>query len=374
MDALQANDAGSLELPASGDELRTAVVDLLGSVNMSSREWISGQYDRYVQGNTAMARPDAVGVIRVDEATGRGVAIATRSNDRYTKLDPYAGAQQSIAAAYRAVAIAGATPLAVTDGLNFGSPEDPDAMWQLVEAIRGLADACQTLGVPVTGGNVSLYNGTGEPGRIDSSINPTAIVGMLGVLDTVDRATASGWREGGQLLYLLGETRAELNGSQFAATKGHLGGMPPAVDLEKERVLAEVMVSASRDGLIDAARDVSEGGLAAALAYGALRYGVGARVVLDEVIERDGVTAAEALLSESQGRVLVALPRGEEARLVAMLEARGVPTIRLGVTEEAPHGSDSDGAGAVISVQDQFTLPLAELRIAWEGPLLQHFA
>ncbi|WP_062210779.1 phosphoribosylformylglycinamidine synthase subunit PurL [Demequina oxidasica] len=373
MDGLQADDAASLQLPATGDELRATVLELIGSVNMSSREWIYGQYDRYVQGNTAQARPDTVGVVRVDEETGRGVAIATRSNDRYTKLDPYAGAQQSIAAAYRAVAIAGAVPLAVTDGLNFGSPEDPDAMWQFVEAIRGLADACQTLGVPVTGGNVSLYNGTGEPGKIDSSINPTAIVGILGVLDTVERVTPSGWREGGQLLYLLGETRAELNGSQFASLSGHLGGMPPVVDLEKERVLAEVMVSASRDGLIDAARDVSEGGLAAALSYGALRYGVGARVVLDEIVERDGVTPAQALLSESQGRVLVALPRNEEARFVAMLEARGVPAIRLGVTEEAPHGNDSDGGGAVLDVQDQFVLPLAELNIAWEGPLLHHF-
>jgi len=363
MDGLQA-DAYSAELPGDGAALRADVLALMSSPNLADRSWITSQYDRYVQGNTALARPDTVGVIRVDESTGRGVAIATRSNDRYTKLDPYEGARQSVVAAYRAVAIAGAVPTAITDGLNFGSPEDPDAMWQFVEAIRGLADVCQELGVPVTGGNVSLYNGTGEPGRIDSSINPTAIVGMLGILDTVDRATPSGWRKGGQLLYLLGTTGADLDGSRYAELSGHLGGTPPAVDIEAEKVLAEVMVSASRDGLIDAAREVGDGGLAAALSLGALRYGVGARVVLDEVCERDGVTAAQALFSESQGRALLALPRDEETRLVSMLEARGVPAIRLGVTEEAP----------VIDVQDQFSLPLDELRTSWEAPLRERFA
>jgi phosphoribosylformylglycinamidine synthase II len=364
MDALQADRAKSLGLPVDGDDLRLAFLELMASPNLSSRAWITSQYDRYVQGNTAMARPDSVGVVRVDESTGRGVAIATRSNDRFTKLDPYNGAIQSLASAYRNVAIAGAVPLAVTDGLNFGSPEDPDAMWQFAEAIRGLADGCQELGVPVTGGNVSLYNGTGEPGRIDSSINPTAIVGVLGVFDDVTRATPSGWREDGQILYMLGTTKPELDGSQYAAIAGHLGGLPPAVDLAAERVLAEVMVSASRDGLIDAARDVSEGGLAAAVAYGALRYGVGARLVLDEVCERDVITPAQALFSESQGRVLVSVPRSEEVRFVAMLEARGVPALRVGVT-------DSQGE---IDVQGEFSVGLEELAAAWDNTLPRRFA
>lgn len=366
MDALQADSASAaLSLPVSGSDLRARVLELVSSPNLADRSWITDQYDRYVQGNTALARPDTVGVIRVDETTGRGVAVATRSNDRYTKLDPYNGARQAVAAAYRAVAVAGAVPTAVTDGLNFGSPENPDSMWQLVEAIRGLADACAELGVPVTGGNVSLYNGSGEAGNQNAAINPTAIVGMLGTFDTVERVTPSGWRKGGQLLYLLGRTGNDLDGSRFAELSGHLGGLPPAVDLEFEKVLAEVMVSASRDGLIDAAREVGDGGLAAAVAHGALRYGVGARVVLDEIIERDGVTAAQALFSESQGRVLMALPRDEEARLVAMLEARGVPAIRLGVTE--------DGDEPVLEVQDQFVLPLVELRDAWAKPIPEQF-
>jgi len=351
-------------LPADGDALSDITLDLLASPALASKSWVTNQYDRYVQGNTAQARPDTVGVIRVDEGTGRGVAIATRSNDRYTKLDPYQGARQSVAAAYRAVAIAGAAPAAVTDGLNFGSPEDPDSMWQFAEAVRGVADACLELGVPVTGGNVSLYNGTGVPGRVDSSINPTAIIGMLGIFDDVRRATPSGWREAGLALYLLGTTGDDFGGSVYAARLWDLTGLPPAVDMAAEKVLAEVMVSASRDGLADAAREVTEGGLAAAVVIGALRYGVGARIVLDEVVARDGVTPAQAWLSESQGRVLVAVPRTEEPRWADMLTARGVTFARIGVTTEAP----------VLEVQGQFELSLDVLRAEWEQTLPAHFA
>jgi len=363
MDALQADSTG-VALPEAGEALGEATRALLASPALASRAWITSQYDRYVQGNTAMARPDAVGVVRVDPDSGRGVAIATRANDRFTKLDPYAGARQAVAAAYRAVAVAGAEPRAVTDGLNFGSPEDPDAMWQFAEAVRGLADACLEFGVPVTGGNVSLYNGTGEPGRLDSSINPTPIVGILGVFDDVRRATPSGWREGGQQLFLLGTTRAELDGSVWAGLSGHLGGLPPVVDVEAEKLLAATMVSASRDGLVDAAREVSEGGLAAAVVLGALRYGVGARIVVDEVAARDGVSVPQLWLSESQGRALVAVPRTEEPRLVAMLEARGVPFARIGVTLDEP----------VLEVQGQFTLDLDQVRAEWEATLPERFA
>jgi len=369
MDGLQKDTTKTLALPVREEDLRLAFVHTLTSPSLASRAWIYSQYDRYVQGNTAMARPDAVGVVRVDGDTGRGVAIATRSNDRFTKLDPYAGAIESLAHAYRAVAATGATPLAITDGLNFGSPEDPDAMWQFAEAIRGLADGCKELGVPVTGGNVSLYNGTGEPGRIDSSINPTAIVGVLGVFDDVTRALPAGWREDGQLLYLLGTTRAELDGSVYAYVSGHLGGLPPVADLAAERVLAEVLVSASRDGLADGARALGEGGLAAALALGALRYGVGARVVLDELEQRDGLSTAQALFSESQARALVVVPRSEEARFTAMVEARGVPAVRVGVTD----ATLVNGAGE-LDIQGAFSVGLEELREGWEATLPRHFA
>jgi phosphoribosylformylglycinamidine synthase len=163
--------------PEGGPALRATVLALLASPNLASKAWVTDQYDRFVQGNTALAQPDDAGVVRVDESTGLGVALATDANGRYAKLDPYIGAQLALAEAYRNVAASGAKPLAVTDCLNFGSPEDPASMWQLVQAIEGLADACAVLGTPVTGGNVSLYNGTGEPGKIDSAIHPTPVVG-----------------------------------------------------------------------------------------------------------------------------------------------------------------------------------------------------
>ncbi|KQY46977.1 phosphoribosylformylglycinamidine synthase subunit PurL [Cellulomonas sp. Root137] len=380
-DGLNADTTAALARPATNAEIRATALQLLGSPNLASKAWVTNQYDRFVQGNTALAQPDDSGVIRVDESTGLGVALATDANGRYAKLDPYTGAQLALAEAYRNVATTGARPLAVTDCLNFGSPEHPDSMWQLVEAIRGLADACQVLEVPVTGGNVSLYNGTGEPGLIDSAIHPTPVVGVLGVLDDVADATPSGWTAPGQAVYLLGTTRAELDGSAWAdVVHGHLGGLPPAVDLDAERRLAAVLTHASRDDLVDAAHDLSEGGLIQALIESSLRFGVGVQVSLDPICERDGVTPFEALFSESTARVLVAVPRSEEVRLVDLCTARGVPTLRLGETAEScspgagtPVDESDHVHGPAVEVQGLFTLPLAEAREAHEATLPHWF-
>ena len=166
---------------------------MVASPGLCSRAWVTDQYDRYVQGNTVLAQPEDAGVVRIDEATGRGVALATDGNGRYTRLDPYAGAQLALAEAYRNVAATGAEPIAVTNCLNFGSPEDPGVMWQFAEAVRGLADGCRQLGTPVTGGNVSFYNQTGA-----TPILPTPVVGVLGVLDDVRRRTPMGFRRAGR--------------------------------------------------------------------------------------------------------------------------------------------------------------------------------
>ena len=204
------------------------------SPNLCDKSWITDQYDRYVQGNTVLAQPEDSGMVRVDEETNLGVAVSTDCNGRFAKLDPYAGAQLALAESYRNVATTGARPLAVSDCLNFGSPEDPDVMWQFAEATRGLADGCQALGVPVTGGNVSLYNQTGE-----TAILPTPVVAVLGVIDDVTRRTPSGFVAEGQQIYLLGATREELSGSEWAhVVHGHLGGLPPRVDLAAEKELA----------------------------------------------------------------------------------------------------------------------------------------
>ncbi|MFC7879149.1 phosphoribosylformylglycinamidine synthase subunit PurL [Isoptericola sp. NPDC057391] len=369
-DGLQADTtvAAGLARPASADELRATALRLLASPNLASKAWVTNQYDRFVQGNTALAQPDDGGVVRVDETTGRGVALATDANGRYGKLDPRTGAQLALAEAYRNVATAGATPLAVTDCLNFGSPEHPDSMWQLVEAIEGLADACQELGVPVTGGNVSLYNGTGEPGQIDSSIHPTPVVGVLGVIDDVRTAVPSGWRTEGLSVLLLGRTADELDGSAWADVEhGHLGGLPPRVDLAAERALASALVEAREQGLVAAAHDLSEGGLAQALLEASLRYGVGADVALDGVTGRDGVTPFAALFSESTARALVAVDPEHESELVAVAEAAGVPVLRLGRTG----GDTLVVAGGFDG--ETFTVPLAEAREAHEGTLPRIF-
>ena len=356
--------AAGLARAESDAELRATLLQLLGSPNLASKSWVTNQYDRYVQGNTALAFPDDAGVIRVDEETGLGVAIATDANGRYCYLDPAVGAQLALAEAHRNVATSGARPMAVTDCLNFGSPEDPEIMWQFAQAVEGLAVGCQELGIPVTGGNVSLYNQTGGV-----AIHPTPVVGVLGVFDDVTRAAPSGWQDAGQTVYLLGATADELDGSAWAdVVHDHLGGVPPQFRPAAEKELAEILINASRDGMIDAAHDLSEGGLAQALAEACLRRGMGARVWLDEVAERDGVDLFTLLFSESTARAIVAVPRSEEVRFTDMCTARGFPFARIGMTD-AGEGED----GAVLEFVDRFTIPVTELAETHRATLPAHF-
>ncbi|MDA2949806.1 MAG: phosphoribosylformylglycinamidine synthase subunit PurL [Actinomycetota bacterium] len=355
-DALNSDTSATLPRPATGDELRTTVLALLGSPHLCSRAFITEQYDRYVRGNTVLAEHADGGVLRIDEQTQRGIAVSTDASGRYTQLDPYAGAQLALAEAYRNVAVTGATPVAVTNCLNFGSPEDPGVMWQFAQAVRGLADGCAALGIPVTGGNVSFYNQTGA-----TPILPTPVVGVLGVIDDVRRRLPTGLgNEPGETLYVLGDTRDEFDGSIWAQVTGdHLGGLPPAVDLAREKLLAEVLTSASRDGLVSAAHDLSEGGLIQAVIESALAGETGCRLVLPEDVD-----PFVFLFSESAGRVLAAVPRTEESRFVAMCAARGLPATRIGVSDD---GSDS------VEVQGFFTITLEELRSTSEGVLPRLF-
>ncbi|MFM7145439.1 MAG: AIR synthase-related protein, partial [Actinomycetales bacterium] len=222
-DDLQADVADRLPRPATGEQLRSTLLDLVGSANLASTEWVTNQYDRYVQGNTVLARPQVAGMVRVDEGTGRGVAVSVACNGRFAGLDPYGGAQLALAESYRKVSVTGAAPLAVTNCLNFGSPEDPAIMWQFAEAVRGLADGCLTLGIPVTGGNVSFYNQTST-----TAILPTPVVGVLGVIEDVHRRVTCDWGHAEARIYLLGTTHDEFGGSQWAHhVHGHLGGLPP---------------------------------------------------------------------------------------------------------------------------------------------------
>ena len=351
-DALAADDPARLLRPSPasagvGADLRADLMLLLGSPEGGDKTWVTEQYDRYVRGDTVLAMPHDSGLLRVNDSIGLGVALATDGNGRYCELDPYTGTQLALAEAYRNVAVSGARPLAVTNCLNFGSPEDPAVMWQFTEAVRGLADGCQQLGVPVTGGNVSFYNQTGN-----APIQPTPVVGVLGVHDDVRRRVGSGFSRPDAAIVLLGETRAEFGGSLWAWLRhGHLGGMPPAADLNAERALADVLVAAAARELLTAAHDVSDGGLAIALAESCLAGGTGCTVALP-------ADPATFLFSESAARAVVAVRPGAEPEFIAVCQQARVPTVRLGAT-----------GGSALVVSGLFSVPLDELREVHRGAL-----
>ena len=312
---LISDGAEKLNRPKTERELTDAILDLISSPNLADKTWITEQYDKYVQGNTVAAGPSDAAVIRIDEQSFLGVAVSTDCNGRFCRLDPYIGTQLALAEAVRNVAATGAKPLALTNCLNFGSPEDPSVMWQFAESVRALADGALEMGLPVTGGNVSFYNQTG-----DIAILPTPVIGVLGVLDDVRKAIPykfSGIKE----LILLGETLEELSGGEWAHLQGHLGGIPPRVDLQKEMVLARFMY-AQRD-YISAAHDLSDGGLAAALIEMLLQSKTGAEISIhgDPFMH---------LFSESSGRILLAVSPEDSPYLVGKAADAGITTTRLG--------------------------------------------
>jgi phosphoribosylformylglycinamidine synthase len=347
LDALQASGPEALARSADGTGLRETLLKLLGSPGLSDKRWVTQQYDSRVRGNTVLAMPEDGGLVRVAEESGLGIALATDGNGRYCTLDPYQGTQLALAEAYRNVAMTGAVPVAVTNCLNFGSPEDPAVMWQLAEAVRGLADGCKHLGIPVTGGNVSLYNQTGA-----TPIHPTPVIGVLGVHDDVRQRLAAGFATEGAEVVLLGVTRAELGGSAWAeVAHKHLGGRPPAVDFDAERQLAILVTAAASAGVLASAHDLSDGGLAIALAEACLYGGRGCAVALRD----DSFTA---LFSESAGRALVSVVPGREREFAALAEEHGVPVTVLGVA-----------TGDSLVVEGVFEIPLTELGQAWTATL-----
>ncbi|MBX6751419.1 MAG: phosphoribosylformylglycinamidine synthase subunit PurL [Micromonosporaceae bacterium] len=342
----------TLPRPETPDELRETLLRMVASPNLCDKTWVTEQYDRYVLGNTVLAQPEDSGVIRIDESTGLGVALSVDGNSRYTRLDPYAGAQLALAEAYRNVAVTGAVPVAITNCLNFGSPEDPGVMWQFAEAVRGLADGCVELGIPVTGGNVSFYNQTGG-----NAIHPTPVVGVLGVLENVARRVPMGFSGEGDPIFLLGTTREEIGGSEWAhVVHQHLGGTPPSVDFEAERRLAALLAEAASLGYLTAAHDLSEGGLAQALVESCLRRNMGAHVALPP----DGQSPFVHLFSESTARAIVSVRRGQEQAFAALADERGVPKTALGIVT---------AMGSPLVFDELFEVSLDELRQAHTATL-----
>ena len=304
-------------IPKTAQEIKAAILMMAATPNLADKSWVTNQYDRYVQGNTVQSQPDDSGMVRIDEKTHLGVAVATDANANWSYLNPYEGAKLALAEASRNIATAGAIPLAVTNCLNFGSPEDPGVMWQFAETVRGLADGCLEMGLPVTGGNVSFYNQTG-----DVAILPTPVIGVLGVIDDVRTRTPMSFNRAGLELYLIGASDENLSGSEWAYLHGMRGGQAPTADLQREMKLIKLLVKGCTEKIFTAAHDLSQGGLTASLTEMVLRHNVGATITL--------TNPGMNLLVETPGRVVVAIDPAKSAALKAAAE--DIPLTYLGTT------------------------------------------
>jgi phosphoribosylformylglycinamidine synthase len=299
-----------------------ALMALLASPNVASKRWVWEQYDSVVQGGTVLGPGADAAAIRI-EGSLKGMVTSTDGKGRYGSLDPYLGAAHAVAEAARNVATTGARPLAITNCLNFGNPERPEVMWAFAETVRGMADACRGLGTPVTGGNVSFYNESG-----DSSVYPTPVVGALGLIEDYRLLIRPAFPASALAVYLLGETLPELGGSEFAeVVLGRVAGRPPALDIGQEAALHRLLEAAARTDLLASAHDCSDGGIAVALAECAIAGDTGFAVTLP-----GDLPAHVGLFSESASRVVVSVPPERTEALEAMALEHHVPFARLGET------------------------------------------
>ena len=322
LDQLQALDAEDLPDLRPG-EVETALLRLMGDANIASRRWVHRQYDQSVLNNTVVGAGGDAAVLRIP-GTSKGIALATDGNGRYCYLDPYAGGAIAIAEALRNIVCTGATPLAVTDCLNFGNPERPEVYWQMREVMRGMAAACRALSVPVVSGNVSLYNETAGRG-----IYPTPVIGALGLLDEVGKRITLAPDDGDELFILGGSLEGvaiSLGGSRYLEVAHGLFAGRPSIDLGAEARSQGVVLAAASAGLISAAHDCSDGGLAVALAEMAVAAGCGVDAT---AIEARGRLDA-LLFGESQGRILLAVRPGAGKELASIAGEKGVVLMPLG--------------------------------------------
>ena len=319
-DEVQRLDVDALPQP---EDMTRALERLLESPNLASREPIYRQYDHYVRSNTVLAPGADAAVVRI-KGSSRGLALTVDCNARYCYLDPRTGGMAAVAEAARNLSCVGAAPLGLTDCLNFGNPEREEVMWQFSQAVRGMREACLALEIPVVSGNVSFYNETDGV-----SIHPTPTVAMVGLLEDVERVAAPWFRTEGDLVALLGPNRPELGGSEYLkVAHGRVAGRPPAVDLALERGVQRTCRAAVGAGLLSSAHDVSEGGLAAALAeacMGGPGRGMGA------VVETPGDSRPDvSLFGESHSRIVVSLKEEDYGRLQAIASREGVPAAVIG--------------------------------------------
>ena len=347
-DHLQQLDLAKIAEPR---DLGLALKQMLGSPNLASKEWIYRQYDQYVRTNTVVGPGADAAVIRIKGST-KALALTVDGNSRYCYLDPYVGGVIAVAEAARNLACVGARPVGLTDCLNFGSPENPDVMWQFGEVIRGMRDACTAIEVPVVSGNVSFYNETdGKP------IYPTPTIGMVGLLDKVELVVTPWFKTSGDVVVLLGRTREELGASEYLKSiHGLTRGTPPWIDLKLERAVQLCCIEAIEQQLLSSAHDVADGGLAVALAECCISHPdkpLGVRIETHEMIRGDAL-----LFSESQSRIVVSLPEQKIARLKEIAAQHNVPMQVIGSV-----------GGNRFTIQPLVQLPVEDLHAIWSNGL-----
>jgi phosphoribosylformylglycinamidine synthase II len=340
------DDPATQPLPASLEE---AFYSVLGAPGVASKRWVYEQYDSLVQGGTVLGPGADAAVIRL-EGSIRALALSTDGNGRYGFLDPYLGGAHAVAEAARNVAAVGARPLAITNCLNFGSPERPEVMWAFAEAVRGIGDACRALNTPVTGGNVSFYNEAGE-----SAVYPTPVVGVVGILDDYRLLVRTGFPADGLVISVLGRTLPELGGSEYADTVlGKVSGRPPRLDLDAEARLHRLLQECARQDLLASAHDLSDGGLAVALAESSIAGSLGFTVAIPD----DELGSHVALFSESASRVLVTAKPGREGDVEQLAAVHQIPITRLGLT-----------GGSRLEFADLFDVALSDAVVVYEGAI-----
>ena len=347
-DELEQLDLSSIAEPK---DLGATLKLMLGAPNIASKEWVYRQYDYYVRSNTVVAPGADAAVVRI-KGTEKGLALTVDGNSRYCYLDPYVGGALAVAEAARNLACVGARPIGLTDCLNFGSPENPAVMWQFARVIQGMRDACLALRVPVVSGNVSFYNETdGIP------IYPTPTIGMVGLLPKIDRVITPWFKAAGDIVILLGRTREELGGSEYLKfIHNTVKGTPPWIDLKLEQAIQNCCIEAIDRGILRSAHDLSDGGLAVALAeccIGGPDKPLGVRIEMREMIRGDAL-----LFSESQSRILVSMQEKDLSQLQEIASGHGVPLQVIGAV-----------GGSRFSIQPILQLPVDELQMIWSSAL-----
>jgi phosphoribosylformylglycinamidine synthase II len=333
-------------------DLTGALEKVLASPTVASKEWVYNQYDYMVRTSTAVQPGSDAAVVTI-RGTRKGLAMTTDCNGRYVYLDPEVGGRIAVAEAARNIVCSGAEPLAITDNLNFGSPEKPEVFWQIEKAADGMSEACRVLDTPVIGGNVSLYNENAK-----GAIYPTPVIGMVGLVHDVDHITTQGFKKEGDVIILVGDTKAELGGSELLyVLNGSAEGRPPQIDLATEKKTLSAILTAIQGGLVASAHDLSEGGLAVALAESAISGGIGAEVNVATDLRPDHL-----LFSESQSRILLSATPEKAAALQAHLNEQGVVNAAIGTVKGSSLTINVNGKSGV-------NAPVQQLEKVWKDAI-----